>query len=221
MDGESAAYVLLSQQEGDFQFQMTPISMERVIKRTIHDLVLEAARRKDTIGRIRSTIGHDNIIFLPLIDVRIPHLAKDFNEAEIAIMKALDGQADIRLVTKKIKKTAFDVLYNIFELEQKGHLKRVEIYKVLQVALLKKLFGKNSEVHVPTALMEDWKRESMVYADCKTVEIRTHKATYGQASMLVKPNLSSDQILMTKDLMEKFEVSLGDKVLVKPVLSPG
>ena len=122
MDGEAAAYVLLSQQEGDFQFQMTPISMERVIHRTIHDLVLESARRKDTIGRIRSTIGHDNIIFLPLIDIRIPHLAKDFSEAEIAIMKALDGQADIRLVTKKLKKTAFDVLYNIFELEQKGHL---------------------------------------------------------------------------------------------------
>lgn len=220
MSGEAAAYVLLSQQEGDFRFEMTQINDERVIQRTIHDLVLEAARRKDTIGRIRSTIGHDNIIFLPLIDVRIPKLAEGFSETEITIMKALDGQADIRTVTQKLNKSAFDVLYNIFELEQKGQLKRVEIYKVLEVGLLKKLFGRGLEVQVSNALMEDWKRESMVFAACETVEIRTRQATYGQASMSVKPNIPPEHILMGKELLQRFEVSVGDKVLVKPILYP-
>lgn len=220
MKGEAAAYVLLAQHEGNFFFQMTTHNAPRICSRSIHDLVLEAARRKDTIGKIRTTIGHDNIVYLPLVDIRIPHLAKDFSADEQATMKLLDGQADIQEVVELSNKSAFEVLYIIYDLEQKGHLKRVDIFKLLQVEVYKKLFGKATEVVLSDALLNDWSAESMVYADCDTLEIRTQKLNYGQVNFIVKGNVAPDRIMIPREIMDQLEIAVGEKVLVKPLLHP-
>lgn len=220
MKGEAAAYVLLSQSVGHFHFQISEPNMPHVIKRTIHDLVLEAARRKDTIKRIRSSISHDNIVFLPIVDVRIPKLAKDFSDIELKLLRALDGQTDIQAIIEKQKQSAFEVLYVIYDLEQRGVIKRVDIFKLLTVKEFKKLFGKVEEVFVSQAVFDAWTNESMTYADCEYVEIRTESQAYGQVAMQSKANVSPETILIPKGIMEAFEVAPGDKVLVKPILNP-
>jgi hypothetical protein len=220
MKGEAAAYVLLSQYEGHFQFQMTAISVAREIQRSIHDLVLEAARRKDTIGKIRTSIRHDNIVYLPLVDIRIPHLAKDFNEAELSVMKELDGQAEIQSIIDRHPLSAFEVLYIIYDLEQRGVLKRVDIYKVLEVREYKKLFGKPNEILLPEAIRNDWCSESMMYSGVEVIEVRTGRQVVGQVPIIVKAHDPASEILVPKSIMEALQVSSGEKVLVKPLLHP-
>ncbi len=161
LKGDTAVYVLLSKSEGTFHFEIAEHHQSREINRTIHDLVLETARRKDTINKIRSSIKHDNIVFLPLVDVRIPHLRKEFNEFELKLLSQLDGQTEVKNIIEKQKESAFEVFYVIYDLEQRGHLKRVDIYKILEVAPLKKLFGKATEVIVPQDIIDGWIDQSM------------------------------------------------------------
>jgi len=220
MSGEAAAYVLLSQSEGRFHFEIVDHHAARTIQRPIHDLVLEAARRKDTIEKIRATIKHDNIVFLPLVDVRIPSIRKEFNDFEIGLISQLDGQTDVKEIVDRRKESAFEVFYVLYDLEKRGFLKRVDVYKVLTVVELKKLFGRSREVQISKTTADEWVEESMTYANCAVVEIHTRKNTFGQVPMTVKANLSADAIQIPKEIMTQFEVGPGDKVLVKPILSP-
>jgi len=220
MRGEPAVYVLLSQDEGTFHFEIAPHDATREINRAIHDLVLETARRKDTISKIRASIKHDNIVFLPLVDVRIPKLRKDFNEFELSLLSQLDGQTEVKNIIEKHKESAFEIFYVLYDLEQRGFLKRVEIYKILEVEPLKKLFGKNTDVHVARDLVDEWIEESMTYASCEFIEIRTRHNTFGQVGMVVKPNVPAGSILIPKQIMDQFEVEPGENVLVKPILEP-
>ena len=219
LKGDAAAYVLLSQIEGNFHFEITEHNARREIQRPIHDLVLEAARRKDTIGKIRSSIKHDNIVFLPLVDVRIPHLRKEFTDFEVELLSLLDGQTDIKTVINRRKESAFEVFYVIYDLEQRGHLKRVDIYKILEVQEHKKLFGKAKDVHLAPAILDDWVNQSMTYANCKEVEVHTRHNTFGRVPMSVKAGQAAGLILMPQDFMDRFKVKLGEKVLVKPVIN--
>ena len=220
LKGEAAAYVLLSQNVGNFYFEIIEHNKPREIQRAIHDLVLEAARRKDTINKIRSSIKHDNIVFLPLVDIRIPHLRKEFSDFEIELLNQLDGQTDIKDIIDKRKESAFEIFYVIYDLEKRGHLKRVDIYKLLEVVPLKKLFGKAHDVHIPTETAEDWTYQSMTYANCHILHIRTQRMTYGQVPMAAKANVPPGKIQMPPHLMEQFKVEPGDKVLVKPIIEP-
>ena len=81
-------------------------------------------------------------------------------------------------------------------------------------------FGKPKDVYVSKDVADDWIRQSMTYANCEVVEIHTQNKTYGQVSMQVKNNVDSGTILVPKAIMAQFEVSVGDKVLVKPILMP-
>lgn len=220
MVGEPAVYVLLAQSEGTFHFEISEHSSERRINRSIHDLVLETARRKDTIGRIRASIKHDNIVFLPLIDVRIPKLRKEFNEFELKLLSQLDGQTEVKNIIDKNKESAFEIFYVLYDLEQRGHLKRVDIYKILEVEPLKKLFGKHTEAHISQGILDEWMEQSMTYANVEFIEIRTRHNTFGQLPMQVKPNVPPGNLMMPPHLMEQFEVARGEKVLVKPILEP-
>jgi len=220
LNGESAVYILLGQSEGHFNFEIAEHQAEQSIKRTIHDLVLETARRKDTINKIRASIKHDNVVFLPLVDVRIPHLRKGFNDFELQLLGQLDGQTEIKNIIEKRKESAFEVFYVIYELEKKGFLKRVDIYKILEVVEFKKLFGKSHEVYLSTDTTAEWTNQSMTYANCNVVEIRTQNNTFGQVSMVEKSNIEHGKIAIPKGIMTQFEVRPGDKVLVKPILHP-
>lgn len=217
MTGASAAYALMSQSEGSFHFEIAAHDKPRVIMRSIYDLLLEAARRKDTIKKIRATLKHDNIVFMPLVDVRIPHLAKDFTDFEKKLMSQLDGHKEIREVFEQNKESAFEIFFVIYELEKRGYLKRVDIFKVLVVDELKKLFGKKNEVHIPAKVVDEWKTQSMAYANCNAIEIRTSKQLFGQVLASVKSNVSPGTILIPKAIMAQFEVRPGDKVLIKPM----
>ena len=220
LTGDNAAYVLLGQSEGHFHFEIAEHSSDKLISRSINDLVLEAARRKDTIKRIRSSISHDNIVFLPLVDVRIPSQRKSFSEFEIKLLSMLDGQTDLKEVIGKSGASDFEVVYVVYELEKKGHLKRVDIYKLLEVAPLKKLFGKKTEVQIPSGIVDEWSKESVIYGECKYAEIRTQKMTFGQVEMSTKANNDERKVFMPKNIMAQFEMSPGDRVLVKPILYP-
>ena len=220
MSGYNAAYALLSQIEGKFHFEIAEHRHPRLIQRSIHDLVLEAARRKDTIKKIRATLRHDNIIFLPLVDVRIPHLRKGFTEFEIKLLSRLDGQTDIKTIIAEHKESAFEIFYVIYELENRGHLKRVDIFKLLEVEELKKLFGKKNQAQIAAAVLEEWQLQSMTYANCEVVEIRTQKMLFGQVPALFKTGVANEKIQLPKNIMEQFEVVPGDKVLIKPVMNP-
>ncbi len=220
MVGEAAAYVLLAQHEGKFFFQMAAHNANRLFSRSIHDLVLEAARRKDTIGKIRTSILHDNIVYLPLVDIRIPHLAKGFKQDELTVLSSLDGQADIREAIETSNKGAFEVLYIIYDLEQRGQLKRVDIFKLLEVEVYKKLFGKATDVVLSSVLVDDWNSESVVYGDCDSLEIRTAKHNYGQVNFISKNGVSPDRIMIPREIMDQLEIAVGEKVLIKPLLHP-
>jgi hypothetical protein len=217
MTGEPAAYVLLSQSEGSFHFEIAEHDRPVEIHRSIHDLVLEAARRQDTIKKIRASIKHDNIVFLPLVDVRIPQFRKEFNDFEIALMSEFDGQTDIKDILSRRKESAFEVFYHIYELEKKGHLKRVDIYKLLEVVEFKKLFGKKTDCYISQDIQNQWIDQSMTYAAIEVLEIRTQRQLFGQVPVVVKPNVTSGTIQMPKQIMAQFEVAPGDKVLVKPI----
>ncbi len=217
--GDTAAFILLSQSQGRFHFEIADHHMPREMRRPIHDLVLEAARRKDTIEKIRASIKHDNIIFLPLVDVRIPSIRKEFSEFEIKLLSQLDGQTDIKSIIDRQKESAFEIFYVIYDLEKRGHLKRVDIFKLLEVAELKKLFGKAREVYISKANQDEWIQQSMTYANCEVVEIRTRHNTFGQVAAIVKSNVSAGSIMIPKEIMAQFEVKTGEKVLVKPVLA--
>lgn len=220
LTGDSAAYLLLAKSHGTFHFEISDHGIKREINRSIHDLVLETARRKDTIGKIRASIKHDNIVFLPLVDVRIPAARKEFNEYELQLLSQLDGQTEIKNIIDKKKESAFEIFHVIYDLEKRGFLKRVEIYKILEVVTLKKLFGKANEVLIPQSVQDEWVEQSMTYADCEILEIRTQHNTFGQVPMLAKANVTEGTIQIPKHIMAQFEVAEGEKVLIKPIINP-
>lgn len=217
MTGLSAAYALMSQGEGNFHFEIADHAKTGEINRSIYDLLLEAARRKDTIKKIRATIKHDNIVFMPLVDVRIPQFAKEFTEFEIKLLRQHDGYKEIREVINNNKESAFEIFFVTYELEKKGHLKRVDIFKVLEVTPLKKLFGKKNEAYFPERVMNEWQGQSMTYANCEAIEIRTNKMLFGEVRAHVKAGVEPGTLQLPKAIMDQFEVETGDKVLVKPV----
>lgn len=221
LEGEAAAYMLLAKSTGTFNFEIIDHNAERKIMRSIHDLVLETARRKDTIGKIRASIKHDNIVFLPLVDVRIPAARKEFNPYELQLLSQLDGQTEIKNIVDKQKESAFEIFHVIYDLEKRGFLKRVEIYKILEVVTLKKLFGKATEALLPLHIQAEWEDQSMTYSDCEIIEIRTKHNTFGQVPMAFKGNVADGTIQIPKQIMAQFELVDGDKVLLKPIVNPG
>jgi len=215
--GDNAAFVLLCQAEGHFKFQVEEHNRPRVINRTIHDLVLEAARRKDTIQNIRTRITHNNIIFLPLVDVRIHETAKNYSPLEKKLLSLLDGQTDIQQIIKKVSEGEFETLYTIYELEQKGDLKRLNVFKLLEVHPRKALFGAPKDVLISEKIMNDWESESALYSGTEIVEIHTQRQTFGQVRFVAKGQIPDDHILVPKLIMEQLKVFSGDKVLIKPI----
>ena len=215
--GDNAAFVLLGQADGTFRFQPELHNQPRTINRTIHDLVLEAARRKDTIQNIRTRISHNNIIFLPLVDVRIPEIAGRYSDIEKNLLSLLDGQADIQAIIKQVNKGEFETLYTLYELEQKGDLKRVNVFKLLEVHNRKSLFGAPKDVLISEKIMKDWENESAVYSGSQIIEIRTQQMIYGQIRFQAKPQIPDGQILMSKPIMDQFQVKEMNKVLIKPI----
>lgn len=221
LSGEAAAYMLLAKNKGSFNFEIADHGANRTITRSIHDLVLETARRKDTIGKIRASIKHDNIVFLPLVDVRIPAARKEFNQYELQLLSQLDGQTEIKKIIDKKKENAFEIFHVIYDLEKRGFLKRVDIYKILEVGTLKKLFGKATEAIIPQSIRDEWVEQSMTYADCEIVEIHTQHNTFGQVALSAKSTAPDGVIQIPKHIMAQFEVNDGDKVLIKPIINPG
>lgn len=219
LEGEAAVYLMLAKDKGNFNFELAEHGTKRLISRPIHDLVLETARRKDTINKIRATITHDNIVYLPLVDVRIPAVRKEFNEFELQLISQLDGQTAIKSILEKQKESAFETMYIIYELEKRGVLKRVNIYKILEAQLFKKLFGKAQEVVLPQEVYDSWVDQSMTYADCTVIEMRTQSNTFGQVPMITKSGIDPNQIQIPKQIMEQFEISVGDRVLIKPIVN--
>jgi hypothetical protein len=216
--GDAAAYVLLAQAEGRFSFQQTSQVYERTIHKTIHDLVLEAARRKDTIQNIRGSITNDNIIFFPLIDPGIPSIAKDLSSQERNVLALLDGQKDIRELVQQSQMEEIDVLQVLFELEQQKKIKRLNVFKVLEVHTRKALFGKPKDVVISESVWENWKNESRIFARANIVEIRTQKMIYGQMEFVAKASVPSDHILVPDWFKTQLQIASGDRVLVKPMI---
>ncbi|PIE02675.1 MAG: hypothetical protein CSA81_05840 [Acidobacteria bacterium] len=217
LSGLGAAYVLLGQSSGLFRFHNENHNRSRVIHKTIHDLVLEAARRKDTIQNIRTRISHNNIIYLPLVDVRIPSIAKKYSPLEKKMFSLLDGVSDIQQMIDKVGEGEFETLHTIYELEQRGDLKRVNIYKLLEVHPRKSLFKSPKEVVISEKIMDDWDRESALYSGVDIVEIHTQKLLYGQVKSIVKEQIPDNHILIPKGIMQQFQISENDRVLVKPI----
>lgn len=217
IDGDNAAFVLLGQAEGTFKFEADLHVRPRKIQRTIHDLVLEAARRKDTIQNIRTRISHNNIIFLPLIDIRIPSIAEKYSKLEKELLGLLDGQTDIQGIIKKAQQGEFETLYTLYELEQKGDLKRVNVFKLLEVHTRKALFGSPKEALISAKIMQDWENESAVFSNTRIIEIHTQKMAFGQIKFHTKPQIPDDHILLPKAVKQQFQVETGNKVLIKPI----
>jgi len=214
--GEIAAFEIFQQGEGDFEFIATPPHKKQLIKQTLHDLVLESARQKDTIKNLRRAVPKNYMIFSATIDTRMETMEDSFDEYTARLLTLLDGTRDVDDLVDASGFSEFKVLTILNDLIDKRFVQPLNIIHLLRYDQLTGFLKTDDVAYVDRTLYEEWKAELIAEKKMKYVQVRTQQGRIGVLSLGSKKELG-DRILFSEAAAQKLRVKKGDQLVCKPI----
>lgn len=214
--GEIAAFEIFQQAEGDFEFIATPPHKKRLIKQTLHDLVLESARQKDTIKNLRRVVPKNYMIFSATIDTRMETMEDSFDEYTAHLLGLLDGTRDVDDLVEASGFSEFKVLNILTELIDKRFVQPLNIIHLLRYDELTGFLKTDDMAYVDRTLFEEWKAELITEKKLKYIQVRTQQGRIGVLSLGSRKDLG-DRILFTEAAAKKLRVKKADQLICKPI----
>ena len=215
--GEGAAFDALEWERGDFEFVAAKARSGGSIRRTVPDLLMEAARTSDMRKRLRSFFPSlDAVPWTTLAEPALTQGLKLFPE-DRKVIPYFDGFRDFRQVMETLEQSEVTVLQAAHILKEAGRLQVVEPSVVLQVTLLKSgLFKKATHIEASTALEARWK----ALGPYSVHPIQNLRITLpsGPAVEAVRftPGHAEGALAIPKEIMQVWGLSDSDTVTVRP-----
>lgn len=213
--GDIAAYELFQQQDGEFDFISTPLHKTIVLKQSLHDIVLESARQKDTIKRLRDVIPKNYITFKATIDPRIQSFQGSLTADSIRLLEMLDGTRDVDDIVDLSGFSEFKALSVITDLIDRDFVEKLDIVKTLVYRELKGFFKSEDTAFVDEEVFKYWKTKLITDNKMQYVQLRTRKGRIASLKLGKKKDLGN-KVLFTTSTALVLKINEGEKLIAKP-----
>ena len=215
--GESAAFDVLEWDKGEFEFAAAMIKVPTSIRRSVPDLLMEAARTSDSRKRLKSIFP--NMHAVPWPTMREPQLTqgiKIFAE-DRKVIPFLDGYRDFLEIISVTEQSEVTVLQSCNVLKEAGRLQVVEPDVHVSVIPLKTgLFKRADHVELSKGIEAKWKALGPYEAD----PIQNVRIIWPEGPAIEKVQftggMGDGQIAIPKELMESWGIPEGLYVSIRP-----
>ncbi len=215
--GESAAFEALEWERGEFEFLPVKVKPGGSIRRSVPDLLMEAARTSDSRKRLRSFFPSlDAVPWTTQSEPALTAGIKLFAE-DRKVIPFFDGYRDFRQVMQSTEQNEVTVLQAALMLKEAGRLQVLDPTVSLRVAPLKTgLFRKGDHLELAAAHEDKWKQMGP-YASARLANVRIQLPS-GPAVEAVRfvGGLDPDVIAIPKEFMQVWGISEADSVSVRP-----
>ena len=217
--GETAAFDILEWDQGGFEFVTTPIKAPVTIKRSVPDLLMEAARTIDS-RRYLSGIFPD-LDLVPWPTVKEPNLTRGLrlHEEDRAVLGHLDGYHTFQEIIAESDLGDVAVLQVCAALRAAGRLDLLQptIYVSAEAAKIG-LFRSGDQVRLDKIHEAHW----LVMGPYGHNPIRRVRLGWGRRSVVAPVHfvkgMTQQTIGISRELMQSWELLEGINVGVRPVL---
>jgi len=214
--GEIAAYELFQVHKGTFAFLVTPPHKKISIKQTLHDLILESARQKDTIKRLREVIPDNDLVFRATVDPRLDSLQGNLTKEEIVVLNLLDGTRDVNDLVEDSGLSEFKILSILVDLYDKKYIESFEILKVLEYEPITGFFVSEDTAYVDTMVYKDWEEKLINESRMRVVKIKAQNKRFVVLKLSHKKKIGN-RIKFDPKVAAKLKIKEKDKLIVKPI----
>ncbi len=214
--GESAAFEILDWHQGTFDFQAVTVQSPHSIRRSLTDLLMEAARTSDSRKRLHGLFPRMTAIPWPTLPPAQLTSGLKLFEEERKIIPFFDGYRDFKEVMEASGQNDVAVLQAAAILKEAGRLDILEPEVPMTVVPLKTgLFRKGDHLEVAKALEARWTALGPYAAGVRNLRVIWPK---GPAIEVVKfvSDLNDRTIAIPKEFMDAWEVAEGSTVHVRP-----
>ena len=215
--GEAAAFEILEWEKGDFEFLASKVSSQQSIRRTVPDLLMEAARTSDSRRRLKSLFP--NLDAVPVPSAQEPELTaglKLYTE-DRKIIPFFDGYRTFREIMMVAETNEVGVLQAASLLKDAGRLETLVTDVGVTVGLLKTGFFKKADHLELSPMVESIWKGMAPYARTTIQNVRLIWPG-GPAVEPVKFNkdLNERILALPKDLLEAYGLYEGQTITVRP-----
>jgi hypothetical protein len=215
--GESAAFDILEWDQGGFEFVTTPIRVPVTIKRSVPDLLMEAARTTDTRKHLMAIFPDLGLV--PWPTVKGPGLAKDLRilEEDRRVLDYLDGYRTFQEVITESQMGDVVVLQVCATLQAAGRLELLKPTVSAAVACARiGLFGSPERIRLAKLHEAHW----VAMGPYGSAPIDRVRVVWSRNSVLAPVQfvkaMGEQAVGISKELMQSWELPEGIFVAIRP-----
>ena len=214
--GEMAAFEILEFTSGNFDFQPSTVQTPQVIRRSVQDLLMDAARVSDSRKRLQSMFP--NLGAIPWPKTQGDELTQGLKmfEEEKKLLPFFDGYRDFTEIMEATGQNDVAVMQAAAALLEAGRLEVLEPEITLRVTLLKGgFFKKVDSLEVAASHGDRWRSLTPYALGVPNLRVIWPK---GPAVYSVKfsADMDAGTLGMPKELLDGWELSEGMTVKVRP-----
>jgi len=213
--GESAAFEILEWDKGEFEFITTKFKAPTTIKRSVPDLLMEAARTADSRKHLRSIFPSLQVV--PWPKLREPQLTQGLRifQEDRKCLAFVDGYRTFPEIMAVSEQSEVSVLQACAQLKEAGRLVILEPNVSLSVVPLKsRFFRKGDHVELAQVYEERW-RAMGPYGQVAQIRILWPDGVAVEPVRFVK-EMGDQTIGIPKELMQSWGLPEGIFIIVRP-----
>jgi hypothetical protein len=213
--GEPGAFEILEWDKGEFEFVTTKFKAPTTIRRSVPDLLMEAARTADSRKHLRAIFPSLHVVPWPLMaEPALTQGLRIFQE-DRRCLPFLDGYRTFLEVLQVSEQSEVSVLQACAQLKEAGRLKILEPGVSLVVMPQKGgLFKKADHVEVPRSLEARWQAMGP-YAAVNSVRLLWPEGPAVERVRFAK-DLDEQHVAIPKELMQSWGLPEGMLITVRP-----
>jgi hypothetical protein len=215
--GESAAFDILEWDQGGFEFVTTPVRVPVTIKRSVPDLLMEAARTTDSRRHLAGIFPDLGLV--PWPTVKGPALTRDLRlfEEDRKVLDYLDGFRTFQEIIAESQLGDVTVLQVCAALQSAGRLERLKPTRSVAVAWARTgLFRSPERVQLAKVHESGW----LAMAPYGAAPIHRVRVVWARNSAVAPvrfvKGLDEQTIGVSRELMQSWELPEGIFVGIRP-----
>ncbi len=214
--GDSAAFEILDWTTGTFDFQTTTPQCPHSIRRSLTDLLMEAARIGDSRRRLHQIFPNMEAIPWPTLPLEEATKGLKIFEEERRILPFFDGFRDFREIMDAASQHDVAVLQAASILQDAGRLEVIQPDAPVSVVPLKTgLFKRGSSLEVSKSLEARWTALGPYALGIKNLRVIWPKGPAIEPVKFVS-DLPDKVVAIPREFMEAWELAEGSPVRVRP-----
>jgi hypothetical protein len=215
--GEPAAFDILEWDQGGFEFVTTPVRVPATIRRTVPDLLMEAARTTDTRRHLSAIFPDLSVVPWPVF--KGPNLTKDLRifEEDRPVLDYLDGYRTFQEIINESQLGDVTVLQTCATLHGAGRLELLRPTVSASVACARVgLFGSAERIRLAKAHEAHW----VAMGPYGATPLERVRVVWSRNSVLAPvqfvKNMGEQTVGMSRELMQSWEMPEGIFVTIRP-----